>query len=352
MNLIKYKSLTLIAAILVLIGWTACESLIDDFDYEKKPSKLVVNAILNPDSIISIHISSSISYNPPSTYKQVENAVIELFENDQLLGQLLSKGRGYYTLSETYPKEGAIYKVLVAAEGYQSVWAETTIPRKIENMKVENSMQTTYRDGYSFSSMECRINYEVPLNQYVFYGTSVSSQKQGSLSEYICVERETPYFNGYYYEMDSCYRIEPDSLATRTEHISFYSNSSLIKFFKGSRSYYMASYNDGDYSEKIYFSNKNYGSNNLPIVISTNQHNLLHNINNEITIWTDSYDEILYNFMYSLAKKEELDEDPFAEKVSVYSNVHGGLGVFGSTNSTSYPIQYEEYNFDTSMYNN
>lgn len=352
MNLIKYKPLALIAAILVLIGWSACESLIDDFDYEKKTSKLVVNGILNPDSTISIHISSSISYNPSSTYKQVENAVVELFENDKSLGQLLSKGQGYYTLSETYPKEGAIYKVLVAAEGYPSVWAETTIPRKIKNMKVENSMQTTYRDGYSFSSMECRINYEVPLNQYVFYGTSVSSQKQGSLPEYICVERETPYFNGSYYEIDSCYRIEPDSLATRTEHITFYSNSSLIKFIKGWGSYYTASYNDGDYSDKIYFSNQNYAGNNLSIVINTDQKNLLNNINNEITIWTDSYDEVLYNFMYSLAKKEEIDEDPFAEKVSVYSNVHGGLGIFGSTNSMSYTIQHEEYNFDTSMYNN
>src|SRR5690554_6331987 len=258
MNLIKYKPFTLITAILILIGWSACESLINDFDYEKKISKLVVNAILNPDSIISIHISSSISYNPRSAYKQVEDAVVELFENDLSLGQLTNMGQGYYTLNKTYPKEGAIYRVTIAAKGYQSVWAETTIPRKIENMKVENSMLTTYRDGYSFSNMEFRINYEVPLNQSLFYGTSVSSQKQGSLPEYICVERETPYFNGYYYEMDSCYRIEPDSLATRTEHISFYSNSSLIKFFKESGSYYIASYNDGDYSEKIYFSNKNY----------------------------------------------------------------------------------------------
>ncbi len=348
MNLIKYSPLTLTIAIFALLGLYACETLIDDFEYEKKPPKLVVNAILCPDSILNIHVSTSRTYNPPVTSQVVENAVVELYENNQPLGQFSSIGSGHYSLAGTYPKAGATYKVVVAADGYASVWAETTIPSKVENVEVEDEMKTiTIQDGYTTSRMEYRLSYQVPINQNVFYGTSISSQKQGSLSEYVCEELETPWFDGYYYRSDSCYYVEGDSLATRTEQQTIFSGSSLIKFTKGWGSYRISDFDDENSNEKIYFSNQNYSGNRLSLSIRINHYDLLDNINNEITIWTDSYDKVLYNFMYSLAKIDQVEDDPFAEKVSVYTNVNGGLGIFASVNSSGYTIRYDQEFIDS-----
>jgi hypothetical protein len=348
MNRIKYSPLTRTIAIFALLGLWACETLIDDFEYEKKSSKLVVNAILCPDSILNIHVSTSINYNPPSTSKVIENAVVKLYKNDEEMGQLNSTGNGYYTLAGTYPQAGATYKVVVAAEGYGSVWAETTIPQKVENIEVEDKLQTTtHQDGYTTLRMEYQVKYEVPFNRNVFYGTSVSSQKQGTPPEYVCVERETPWFNGDYYEADSCYVVEGDSLAVRTEQLSIYSGSSLIKFYKDWGSYRISGFDEENYNEKIYFSNQNYNSNSLSLSIRVDYFDLLGNINNEITIWTDSYDKVLYNFMYSLAKIDQVEDDPFAEKVSVFTNVNGGLGIFASTNSSGFTIRYDEEFIDS-----
>ncbi|GAO31058.1 hypothetical protein JCM15548_13394 [Geofilum rubicundum JCM 15548] len=343
MNHTKYNPLTLIIASLVLLGLGSCESMVDDFEYEKKSSKLVVNAILSPDSVINIHISSSTTYNPPGALKLIENAVVELYENNNLLGQLRSTGNGYYILHGTYPQENATYKVVVTADGYASAWAETTIPGQIKNPEVEEGLQTTtYEYGYTATRMAYQLTYDVPQSQAVFYSVSISSQKQGTLQEYVCEELETPWFDGYYYRMDSCYLIEGDSLATRTEPISIYSNSSLIKFRKSWGDYQTSSFDDEISAEKLYFSSQNYNSSQLSLALRIDYYYLFDNIDNEITIWTDSFDEVLFKFMYSLAQKREVEDDPFAEKVSVYTNVNGGLGIFGSSNSRALVIRYDD----------
>ncbi|MCA1745193.1 MAG: DUF4249 domain-containing protein [Bacteroidales bacterium] len=346
MKRIIYRPISQSAAILALMALVACSKLLDDFEYEEKSSKLVVNAILNPDSVISIHLSSSKSFNPPGSFMYLENADMELFENDQTLGHLSSMGSGYYTLPDTYPQEGATYKVMVTTEAYEPVWAETTIPHKVENLEVEDRMLTsTNQDGYSSTKMQYLLSYKVPNTETVFYSTSISSQKQEMVLE--CVERETPWFNGYYEETDSCYYVASESGATLTEYIYLYSNSSLIKFTKSWGSYQTASFDDDNFSKKIYFSSKNYNSNQLSLALNIDYYSLFDNIDNEITIWTDSFDEVLYNFMYSLAKIEEVDGDPFAEKVSVYTNVNGGLGIFGSCTSSSHVIRYDEEYIDS-----
>jgi hypothetical protein len=121
-----------------------------------------------------------------------------------------------------------------------------------------------------------------------------------------------------------------------------YTNSSLIKFNKSWGKYNIAYFEDDYRNRKVYFSNQNYNGNTMALDLGIDYNDLLNNLNNEITIWIDSFDEVLYQFMYSLAKIEEVEDDPFAEKVSVYSNVNGGLGIFGSSNSTGYTIQYDD----------
>lgn len=344
----KHSLITLTITLITLLGSWGCETLIDDFEYKKTPQKLVVNAILNPDSVINIHISKSISFNSPATFESIENAIVELYENNEFLGQLTSEGMGYYRLADYYPKAGVTYKVVVTAEGYASVWAKTTIPSKVENLEVVDELKTfTFQDGYTTTRMEYQLIYQVPINRSVFYGTSISSQKQGSLPDYVCEELETPWFDGTYYRMDSCYMIEEDSLAIRTEQQTIYSGSSLIKFSKGWGSYHISDFDDESSNEKIYFNNQYYDSPKLSLSIRIDYYSLLDNINNEITIWTDSYDKVLYNFMYSLAKINQVEDDPFAEKVSVYTNVNGGLGIFASVNSSGYTIRYDQEFIDS-----
>ena len=43
-----------------------------------------------------------------------------------------------------------------------------------------------------------------------------------------------------------------------------------------------------------------------------------------------SYDASLFNYLYSIAKQQTLEDDYFAEKTQVYTNVENGLGIFGS----------------------
>jgi hypothetical protein len=123
----KKVLITTLSAILIILT-TNCEKYVTDFEFDEKDPRLVLSAILEPDSIIKINVSSSQIFNPPTQAKTINNAEILLYEDETALGEPTSVGGGYYIFESHYPKSGSTYRVEVTVEGFETVSAETTVP--------------------------------------------------------------------------------------------------------------------------------------------------------------------------------------------------------------------------------
>jgi hypothetical protein len=116
----------LILVILILTFLSCSKDRVLDLKREKK--LLVVNCTFNPDSTWELWLSSTISIGEYSEYfPAIDNATIQLFENDSLIGTMLNESNGYYIFNQK-PKLGKTYSVKIQAVGYDVVYAKDSLP--------------------------------------------------------------------------------------------------------------------------------------------------------------------------------------------------------------------------------
>lgn len=115
-----------LAALLLLLAGTGCETVIKLELPEPEP-RLVVNSVLNPDSLFLADVSASRSIFSNEKFVPVENAVVQLYEAGQLLEELRPAGRGRYA-GRGRPHPLLAYELRVRAPGFPSVRARTELP--------------------------------------------------------------------------------------------------------------------------------------------------------------------------------------------------------------------------------
>ncbi len=106
----------------VLLGsilLSACETIVE-IDIPREAPRLVANAFINPDSLISVRVSRSKFVLDNAPLKPIENATAQIFENGQLRESLEHTGQGLY-VSSFKPQVGSEYTLQVAAQGFESI---------------------------------------------------------------------------------------------------------------------------------------------------------------------------------------------------------------------------------------
>ena len=90
-----------------------------------------------------------------------------------------------------------------------------------------------------------------------------------------------------------------------------------------------------NFYQKHYFSRPDKHNPSLSLLLRINANPPSEGSDQQLTLYIDSYSEALYKQMYSLAQAEEVGDNPFAEKINIYTNVVNGLGLVGSINNTN-----------------
>ncbi len=120
-----------------------------EVDIPSKPPKLVINSTLVPSSIpgmkqLGIEISATTHIFDTSEYKPVTDATVLLFKNGEFVDTIkyvdtLQTRPGSYPVDYapfSGPLPGDTYSIEVSAPGYEKVYANTTIPGKVEILDV------------------------------------------------------------------------------------------------------------------------------------------------------------------------------------------------------------------------
>jgi hypothetical protein len=360
-----------IASLLFLpVFFYSCEKTIEFKEKYIQP-KIVVNAIIRPGSHFLVKVESSRNVLDDFMYfESLKGAKVLLYENGTFISELEYAGRvdtmyeylpygaqkmityesGYYHDTVRMAKPGATYRLEVSKEGFDPVWCETRIPGPVQLGIFKCEMEkepVQYNDEYYLLNMEMEI-YD-PQHDENFYRLSVYKRRGVELD----IKRKSGYYGEYggygHYHVDDLDLVVPtDTIVQETEFnefvfsndpvLNFYGNTDILgtnastaEFFTDellNRETYNLSF-WGQTWRKIYYEYGEYME-----VIAT-----VENLSKE-----------LFLFSLSLEQQGMISGNPFAEPVPVFSNVEGGLGIFGSAATSSKSFLFGEYPVEGKIY--
>lgn len=268
----------------------ACETTIE-VELPQEPSRLVVNCILNQDSIITASVTRSEMVDERVTDWAISGATVELFKNGSLLETLdeSSLNSGQY-ISTVIPENTANYSIKVSKEGYDQVEGSTYFAEPIEIEKVEYTKTKVAYD----SLLRFDLTFTDPVNTTDFYTIEVYER----FAYYDSWLGDTVYTYSRLYLYDTY------DVVFETN----YPNGELGTFF-----------------EDELFNGKTY---TVGFAVYWDQFFNETDVQYELVLGRT--DEAHYNYNRSFTYYLSSYYDPFSEPVQVYSNIENGYGVLGS----------------------
>lgn len=306
------KVYLVLAGVLMVLLFLSCIKTLDDELPQTEP-KLVINGIVNPDSVLQVNISKTVhifANESSSSAPFIQGATVRAFRDGQFLFNLEENENGYYSKPGFYPSQAHSYKIEVEKAGYKTVFAETDIPVPVEIIKIDTTVIKDVEYGYVSTTIRCKLKYNDPsgienyyrLDCYVSYIDENGNEQIGK--QYIYIDEGSEYLFDKYWD----YLLWNDILISGSE----------------------ASIDFNIYADY-------YGGENLNDTISLTYTLLLTSL---------SEDYYKYDKTRGLYYENGGTSDPFSEPVLIYTNVTNGFGIFGgsSNDTTSFKYLYKTQN--------
>lgn len=317
-----------------VIAFLALASCIKEIDgnIPNLPTKVVVNCLFNPDSVMTVHVSLT-AKSTDNQPKLVSNAELWLYENGALIQYTNSHSDSYYSMNY-YPKVGKIYSLKVKVPDFDTVFAQSSIPENcvIQQLTCEllpappnvsyaqfggqdSKVILTFDDDASMKNF-----YELSFlytNHYMDYETHedkyTTYESLGQATEYV---QDLSILNDSDIDFYPSYLYFSDNLFNGTQ------KKVLLRYVGGMDSYYNYLTEESTI-EKIPFSVK------------------FKTVSSEYFKFRKSWTRHSFNQNGNYGASF-LDFFMIGDPVTLYSNVQGGLGVFAGFNQQLYPATYVE----------
>jgi len=324
----------------LLMLFAACESLVTDFELEEKAPKIVVNAILDPDSTVLVNVSKSLRAGDKNELAFVTGAQVKLFENGIDQGNLTDQGGGYYVLNSFQPQIGNDYRLEVNAPGFEKAVSVLGIPDKPVVLNVDTTTILDYSDDYCVGCPPYRaMNFSFEIsddeNEEDFY----MMELKRTVKEYIYDEVEV---NDPYYGMIISYEIVDSTVFERNSYLSM--NSTVPEYVEDYNWFYRVTPDWIPTGTSYFFSDKKFsGSNvNISFILDPNWETFQPEFP-EVKLVVSRISESYYNYIRSMAIIDEVGDNPLAEPAMAYSNIDNGYGIFTAKSSQVFTFDLSEF---------
>jgi len=285
----------------------ACEKIID-IDIPDSERKIVLNGLINPDSLIEVNISRSMSILEDNIFLFLEDASVSLYEDNVEIGSLQYMGFGDYKLLDFYPAFGSSYRLEVESSGLKSVSAQTELPAPVPFSEIDTS---SIENNWGESALKLSFSLQDPQEEN-FYALSLNAtHKVFDFETFELLDSLTTY--QLYFELSTSGQGNVQDLLVE-DNATVYFNS---KVFIADHLFNGKEFNIDLLVEKYFFMDAD-------------------------TVWIDVNVEHVpkayYLYAASINKYDRTHDNPFSEPVSVYSNVENGLGIFTGYSTSSRQI--------------
>ena len=280
-----------------------------EFDAQDIAPRIVVNSLFTNDSIWSAHISRSVGVLETTSYTTIDNASVNIFDdNTNLVTTLTHQGDGLYTSpTGVSPQPNQSYTLEASASGYESVNATNSIPSAVPIYQLD-TVTSTNNDGETI--LEATITFQDPPNVSNYYMLEV-------------------FVTGMYYdewEQDSIEIREPLQISCDDINVE-----TVNRFnFGGFENTYLY----------LMLKDQNFDGENYSLTFSVINYAELKEMDlfGEIRLVNTS--EEYFNYLKSFNMYQRTINNPFATPVQVYSNVNNGMGIFAGGTLTSWTVQF------------
>lgn len=271
-----------------------------ELDLKNTKQEFVLNCILNTqkDTITADFTKTEFMNSASKSFEFVKNAEIVLFENDKSVGSFFFSDSGTYHLPYN-PKPGTKYR-LEANIGNKKIWGETTVPKTVEASieKLASSME-----GYQVSFNDNR-------DEDNFFWITAT---------------------GYEQMLDT----------TQKDTTVFYTQKNIAGIIFSSFEYaddfnrYIGEYGDYKFEYDYYI---RFSDSQLPDSIIRVKFRPIVGSSPEFFFLSTDYHLDKYMKSSLLTERMEIyaeDMPIIYAPFPIYSNIHGGTGIFGSFTSVS-----------------
>ncbi len=282
------KKLYLVLILLIVL--IACEKTVY-IDIPDKGRKITVNSIFNTDSLFKVSVSKS-CYILDNDIQAIENATVEIYENDNLINILPYLNNGLYKSTTQKPSSGDKYKIKVTVPGMGTAETECYIPPETNIISIDTaSVMKSDIDGYRYEQLEFRVKFKDNPDKNNYY---LIEPRQIIIYTY----------NDY----------DRDTIITDT-------TQNIMNFESDDPSVIENLWGNG-----LLFNDNLFNGNTYEFVFSVGKYFY---DTTSICINLKSISEGYFKYLATCYKHMDANWDPFMEKISVYSNVEGGVGIFG-----------------------
>ncbi len=296
----------------VVLGISSCRKVLD-VDIEEKDKKIVANSLFNTDSVIRVHLSKSKGIlEDDYNIELIQNAQIDLFEDNQLIESLTNHGSGIYK-SNIIPQQNKTYKIWINVPDMQSAYADAYLPTAPEILQLDTLTKTIhYSDqfnaGYDVEAFTASMKFKDPPGKNYYMVTTR------------IINTYTDNYGTYRYDYYTMVNTDDPALADQSYQMNMSDLSALV--------FSDELFDNSTYDLALYIERYNLSMGHNTVIFS------LSNISEEMFYYTVSY------FM------ENNSDGPFSEPVIVYNNINGGFGIFAGysadTTSVSFEITYND----------
>ncbi|MCG8696702.1 MAG: DUF4249 domain-containing protein [Bacteroidales bacterium] len=284
-----------------------------DTESEINIDNYVVNSFISSDTPFIVKTTKTVSVFDTATYSPLKNLEGKLYENGELIGDLIYQlpyqREGIpeevpegYSITGFVPEQGKEYSFELR-DGNFVIQGSDVIPYAV-NFTVDT---TTVLDDYDLSTLgtECTLNFTDPADRDNYYVIAYNATEFFSNEDTIGWTQAIGW-------------MKSDDPAI--EH-SFYYQGLL---YTGNRFIF---------SDK-YFNGKEYS---MPVRIFAGQ-NSGRRVN--LTIYLLSVSEQYYKYVTSSIKQQENNEDYYAEPTQVYNNIENGFGIFAGFSVSKQIVEF------------
>jgi len=285
----------------------SCE-LIVDVDVPYSGDKMVLNAVQSPKGPWTIELTKTRYILDPRTtfeFPPVSGAVVTLFEEDGTSHILPESTPGYYWI-DRYPEEGKKYRIVAKANGYNDIGAETSVPKAVKIIDIKwdsTSVQVIdpalpyYEQYYSRGNIPFTLALSDPMHEKNYYTVDVYYWYSHTYVDPQTQIEQTDTLKGRV----STYVTDP-ILAREEDHKNRFSDFAI---------------NGQTYSVSV------------NAIFNFNPESSVYRI--EVALFSVSEDYFKYEDSRELFT--QVEGDPFAQPVQIYTNVKDGLGIFAGFSS-------------------
>jgi hypothetical protein len=283
---------------------------------------MAVSAFINSTDSDSLKFKITRTYGlfeerPTDSRDNLSGATVKLFEDGNLLYDFEEENTefdaGYIspTLSEAFGGEGKTYKLEVSHPDYGTATATQVMPNAVPLTNVEYR-QLESNEIFEGGSGEFRLVFDDPADEENYYEVAASQK-------YWIPAR------------DSSGMIIPDSLIKITQEI-----------YLGSDGPPDPNVTEGFNDVAMLISDKNFDGQTFTLSAEFYEYSEFEG--GEVdppvyTIYWRSVSKDYFNYSKSLLDNERAQNNPFAEPVSLYTNIDGGVGAFCLRSELVYEVE-------------